>query len=85
MAVLFLDTSALVKRYVRETGTSWLINQIRPATTDVLVANITGIEATSAIVRRLGQIVTSAATENAGGPAVNRVYPRDGYTLARYA
>lgn len=63
MAILFLDTSAAVKRYVREVGTAWLINQIRPATTDVFVANITGIEATSAIVRRRrgGALTTTAA------------------------
>jgi len=66
MAILFLDTSAAVKRYVRETGTSWLINQIRPATTDAFVANVTGIETISAIVRRRrGGSLTAADADKA--------------------
>ncbi len=66
MAILFLDTSAAVKRYIRETGTSWLINQIRPATTDAFVANVTGIETISAIVRRRrGGSLTAADADKA--------------------
>lgn len=54
MAVLFFDSSALVKRYVVETGTALVVSQLRfSAANDVFIANITGIEAASAIARRV--------------------------------
>ncbi len=54
MAVLFFDSSGLMKRYIAETGTAWVISQVRPsAVNDIFVASITGIEITSAITRRV--------------------------------
>lgn len=54
MAVLFFDSSGLVKRYIAETGTAWVISLLRPsAANDIFIANITGIEVASAIARRL--------------------------------
>ncbi len=54
MAVLFFDSSGLVKRYISETGTGWVINQLRSsAKNDVFIANITGIEVASAFARRV--------------------------------
>ena len=54
MAVLFFDSSGLMKRYIAETGTNWIINQLRStARNDIFIANITGIEITSAIMRRV--------------------------------
>jgi uncharacterized protein len=54
MAVLFFDSSGLVKRYIAETGTAWVINQLRlSSANDIFIANITGIEVASAIVRRV--------------------------------
>lgn len=54
MAVLFLDSSSLVKRYIAETGTAWVVGLLRPsAASDIFIANITGIEVASAIARRL--------------------------------
>jgi len=44
MAVLFFDSSGLVKRYVAETGTAWVIGLLRPSANDIFIANITGIE-----------------------------------------
>ncbi len=53
MAVLFLDSSGLVKRYIVETGTAWIINQLRTsAGNDIFIAGITGIEVAAAIARR---------------------------------
>ena len=51
----FVDSSALVKRYVRETGTAWVrgITRRRPST-DIYIALITAVEVTSAIARRRG-------------------------------
>lgn len=54
MAVLFFDSSGLVKRYVAETGTAWVVGLLRPvAANDIFIANITGIEVASALARRL--------------------------------
>ena len=54
MAGLFFDSSGLVKRYIAETGTNWVINQLRvSAANDIFIANITGIEVASAIARRV--------------------------------
>lgn len=54
MAVLFFDSRGLVKRYIAETRTAWVIGLLRPvAANDVFIANITGIEIASAIARRL--------------------------------
>lgn len=66
MAVLFFDSSGLMKRYVVEAGTNWVINLLRPsAANDVFIANITGIEIASAIMRRIkgGSISQTAAAK----------------------
>ncbi len=53
MAAYFCDTSALVKRYVAETGSVWLTATIAPqAGNYVFVARITFVEVISAIARR---------------------------------
>ncbi len=58
MGLLFLDSSALVKRYVAETGSSWINGLMlvldadgKPVNT-VVVANVTLVEVTSALARR---------------------------------
>jgi uncharacterized protein len=52
-AAYFVDSSALVKRYVQETGTSWVrrLTRRRPSTI-IYVAHITAVEVTSAVARR---------------------------------
>ncbi len=65
-----LDTSAVVKRYVQETGTIWINNLTNPAAGHFLyVAWITDVEMTAAIARRrrLGSLSISQA-----GAALNR-------------
>jgi predicted nucleic acid-binding protein len=53
VAVYFLDSSALVKRYVKETGTAWMRRlSRRGAPNDIDVASIALVEVTSAIARR---------------------------------
>jgi predicted nucleic acid-binding protein len=49
----FLDTSAVVKRYIQETGTGW-VRRIADAAAGNLMylARITDVEVTSAVVRR---------------------------------
>ncbi|MCA1614267.1 MAG: type II toxin-antitoxin system VapC family toxin [Acidobacteria bacterium] len=54
MVAYFFDTSALVKRYVNEQGSTWVAAAIDPATgARVYVAAITGVEVVSAIARKL--------------------------------
>ena len=53
MAGYFLDTSAIVKRYVQEAGTPWICGLTRRGAPDpVYLARATLVEVTSAITRR---------------------------------
>jgi hypothetical protein len=53
VAVYFVDSSALVKRYVRETGTAFVIGITDPAAGHhTYVARITGVEVIAALARR---------------------------------
>lgn len=53
MAAYFLDTSAVVKRYVQEIGTPWTRALADPAAGHFLyIARITDVELTAAIARR---------------------------------
>jgi predicted nucleic acid-binding protein len=53
MSILFLDSSAVTKRYVKETGTAWLIELFRPKSFNrVYVAEIALVEVVSALTRR---------------------------------
>ena len=64
MADFFFDTSALVKRFSRETGTAQVIDLIRPASGHIIyLANITSVEVVSAITRRTrgGHLTADAA------------------------
>ena len=67
MAVLFSDSSGLVKKYIVETGTAWMIGQLRPsAGNDIFIANITGIEVAAAIARRVkGKSISQKAADKA--------------------
>lgn len=53
MSLYFLDSSALVKRYVTETGTDWIRALTDPAARNPLViARVTWVEVLSALARR---------------------------------
>jgi uncharacterized protein len=65
MAVHFLDSSALVKRYISETGSAWIEGLFEPELGDgFFVAAVTGVEIVAAITRRArgGRISTTDAT-----------------------
>jgi uncharacterized protein len=58
----FVDSSGLVKRYVREGGTGWVrrLTRRNPSTV-IYIARITAVEVTSAVARRRkGKTLTSA-------------------------
>ena len=64
MAVYFLDSSAVVKRYIREAGTAWIINTTNPSARNrIYLARITGVEVVSAISsqKRAGTLSTTTA------------------------
>jgi predicted nucleic acid-binding protein len=66
LSAYFFDTSALVKRYVNETGSAWVDDLTDLAAgNDIYILRITEIEVTSAVTRRRrgGSLsVTDAAT-----------------------
>ena len=66
MAIYFMDSSALVKRYISETGSLWISGLFDPTLkNEVFVAAITSVEIVAAITRRAhGQSIsaTDAAT-----------------------
>jgi len=66
LADYFLDTSAVVKRYVQETGTAWIRTLVASATGHFIdLARITEVEVTSAFARRRGQPGLSVAQARA--------------------
>ena len=61
MSVLFFDSSALVKRYLTETGTGWSTALLDPSAGHVIVvAAVTRVETAAAIAarHRVGSITT---------------------------
>ncbi len=58
----FLDSSALVKRYVQEDGTAWVRRLTRRTGGNrIFLARITPVEVTAAVARRRkGRMLTSA-------------------------
>jgi predicted nucleic acid-binding protein len=53
VALYFLDSSALVKRYITETGTAWVQALTDPSSGHVIyLARITAVELSSAVTRR---------------------------------
>lgn len=62
MAAYFVDSSALVKRYVQEDGTTWVRGLTHYRTgNQIFLARITIVEVTSAIARRHGGRTIRAA------------------------
>lgn len=57
MSLYFLDSSALVKRYVAETGSSWIQSLTEPTAGHTLfIARITWVEVLSALARRQREV-----------------------------
>jgi predicted nucleic acid-binding protein len=53
VSIYFLDSSALVKRYVTETGSAWIRNLADPgARNPLIITRITWVEVLSALARR---------------------------------
>lgn len=53
MAIYFIDSSALVKRYISETGSTWVLGLFDPAlNNEAFIAAVTSVEIIAAITRR---------------------------------
>jgi predicted nucleic acid-binding protein len=53
VAIHFFDSSAIVKRYVSETGTAWVLSLVDPTVGNhSYLARITGVEVVSAVARQ---------------------------------
>lgn len=53
MGAYFFDSSGLVKRYIAETGSRWIIGLLKPSANNLIfISPITGVEVISAIARR---------------------------------
>ncbi len=62
MTTCYLDTSALVKRYVNEVGSSWLRGLLgSKAPPAIVVVHFVTVEVTSALMRRLREGVLNTA------------------------
>jgi predicted nucleic acid-binding protein len=61
----FLDSSALVKRYIPEIGSAWIQGIILPATNNIFIASITRSEVVSAVMRRSRESSISSRTAKA--------------------
>ncbi|MBE9073822.1 type II toxin-antitoxin system VapC family toxin [Microcystis sp. LEGE 08355] len=65
MALYFLDSSALVKRYISETGSAWVLGLFTDAlNNEIFIAAIAKVEIVAAITRRsrTGSISVTDAT-----------------------
>ncbi len=61
MSVFFCDSSAVVKCYVAETGSSWMDSLIDPASGNAIyIVRVLGVEVISAITRRANRGAISA-------------------------
>lgn len=66
MAGYFVDSSALVKRYVHETGSVWLSGLVASAAgNDIYIARITTVEVVAALTRRARSGTITAADARA--------------------
>ena len=74
MAVYYFDSSAAVKKYVAEQGTSWILSLVKPSAKNIIyLAQITGVEVVSAISRRYRN---GGLTQNAAQKSIAR-FKRD--------
>jgi hypothetical protein len=62
--IVFMDTSAVVKRYVAEAGSKWIAALTSDISNRIFIASITEVEVTSAVQRRTlsGSLTRDAAS-----------------------
>ncbi len=78
MGVYFLDTSALVKRYVTEPGSAWMIAQCQPeAGHTLIVSQATLVEAVATFCRKARQQDLSQRISDAERDHIITLFRRD--------
>ncbi len=65
MGAYFFDSSALVKRYIKENGTTWVETVLNDSSNWIYIARISTVEIISALARRSKNGSLSPATINA--------------------
>ena len=66
MSVYFFDSSVLTKRYLIETGTTWVLNTVAPNSGNhILIAQLASVEVFSAISRHKRENHITARTSRA--------------------
>ncbi len=62
MSALYVDTSALIKRYMTESGSNWIKTLLNPANGNVIiVCDLTAVEVFSTLARRQREKTISRA------------------------
>lgn len=75
MAAYFFDTSALVKRYARETGTAWMVGLFRHARLHrFYAARITQVETVAALSRKRRNAQLSVAESTRSNARLRREF-----------
>ena len=52
MPAYYVDSSALVKRYIREIGSTWIAGVIDDPAHDIYISRLAGVEVAATIIRR---------------------------------
>lgn len=81
MPAYYFDTSALVKRYIAEAGSTWVRQASDPVSRNVLyTSRLTGLELTAAVVRRArGAHVPAADLQSTSCPFAVTGRPSTGW------
>lgn len=62
MSIYFVDTSVLAKRYIKETGSAWVISWVEPIPGNtIIIADISSVEMFSLFSRRVREGTLAAA------------------------
>ena len=85
MSVVFLDSSALIKRYVAETGSGWIRTLVSPsAGNHIVIAHITSIEIISGLARKQREVNIMQRTMQAAILLLERHVNRE-YVVVNYS
>jgi predicted nucleic acid-binding protein len=91
LSTYFVDTSSLAKRYIRETGSAWVVSWAVPSAGQIIIlAHLTSVEMFSLLARRQREGTLSATTVGAlqiqfllHAEKDYLIYPQDDAVVAR--
>jgi len=82
VTVYFFDSSALLKRYITESGTAWVqATVLRNAGNEIFIAQMTLVELTTALARRKREKTISARTAHAARLLIDRHARREWFIV----